>query len=51
MVCYIEYLCREAEWVGSCRENNNKNGKDRVQEAFQSIRTKLGKDGEGGINL
>ena len=51
MVCYIEYLCREAEWVGSFRKNNKEYGKDRVQEPFQSISAKLGRDGEGGIEF
>ena len=51
MVWYIEYLCREAEWVGSRRKNNEEYDKDCIQEEFQLVRSKLGRDGEGSMEI
>ena len=51
MVWYIEYLWRETEWVGSRRKNNEEYDKDCVQEEFQLVRTKLGRDGEGSMEI
>ena len=51
MVWYIEYLWRKTEWVGSRRKNNDEYDKDCVQEEFQLVRTKLGRDGEGSMDI
>ena len=48
---YIQYLWREAEWIEYGRENNEEHGKDCVEEEFQWARVKLGKYGEGAMEV